>query len=166
MRSKSRQPRSGMALSAFLSGVALLGGAQVAFANSTAHPAEGVLRLPNVRIEAASASQIAQASKANANPAQSAVRAYKDPVTGELRDQTPEEMMEGGITKAANSGAAKSGIASPFGGVIMLLDDSFMSNAVVVKDAAGNMHQHCVTGHGAAEAVLNGKAGKAHRHDR
>lgn len=146
MRAKFRPPRSGKALSVLLSGVALLAGAQVASADTLAHPAVGVLRLPNVRIEAASPNQIAEASRATANPAQAGFRAYKDPVTGELREQTPEEMMEGGNAKSASKSAAKSSFTTPRGGVGMHLDESFMSNAVVTKDAAGKIDMQCVTG--------------------
>jgi hypothetical protein len=159
-------PRSGMALSTFLGAVALLAGAQAASAETVAHPEAGVLRLPNVRIEVASPSQIAAASRAGTNPSQAGLRAYKDPETGELRDQTPEEMMEaGGTAKAGAARAAKSAFASPQGGIIIPLDDSFMSNSVVSKDAAGKIHMQCVTGDDAAHAALDGKAGKAQRHD-
>jgi hypothetical protein len=157
MRTKFRLPRSRMALSALLNGVALLAGAQVAFADTPAHPASGVLTLSNVRVEAASANQIAEASRAGSKPAQSGFRAYKDPITGELRDQTPEEMMDAGTrSKSARTRAAKSGFASPRGGVGVRLDESFMSNAVVVKDAEGKNHMQCVTSE---------DNGKAHRHD-
>jgi hypothetical protein len=158
-----------MGLSAFLSGVALLAGAQAATAQGTAHPEAGVLRLANVRIQAASPAQIAEASRTVANPAKAGVRAFKDPDSGELRDQTPEEMMLDGMSqgnaKAATSRGAKA-LAHPQGGISIPLDESFMANAVVSKDAAGKMHMQCVEGDDAAAAVLERKAGKVHRHDR
>jgi hypothetical protein len=42
-----------------------------------------------------------------------------------------------------------------------------MINSVITKAADGTTYTQCVTGHDAAvDAVLQGKAGKAHRHDR
>ena len=165
MRSKSRLPASGRAFSALLSGVALLAGAQVAFADTTANPSAGVLRLPNVRIVTPTDGQRAAMARLDASSGQSAVRAYKDPLTGELRDQTPEEMMEGGLSKAVTKPAAKS-FTSPYGGTIMPLDDSYMSNSVVTKDATGRLRMQCVTGaETASDIVLKGKAVKEQRHD-
>ena len=168
MKAKFRLPRSGMALCALLSGVALLAGAQTASADPTAHPAAGVLKLPNVRVEMASPAERAQASRAAAGSSQPAVRAYKDPETGELRDQTPEEMMLDGmsLTKSARGPAAKSVVMKPGGAFSIELDESFMTNAVVTRDGTGKAHMQCVTGDEAAlRTVLEGKAAKGDRHD-
>jgi hypothetical protein len=152
-------------LSAALTGVALLAGAQVASAQSNAHPEAGVLRLPNVRVELAGQGRVTDTLRPGS---QAGFRAYIDPTTGELRDQTPEEAAEGGLAKSAKSAGAKSAPATfslPGGGIGITLDESHMANAVVVKNADGTMGMQCVTGAKAASEVLNGKAGKAHRHD-
>jgi hypothetical protein len=163
MNARNRMPRSGMVLS-----VCLLAGAQVALAGVTAHPSSGMLQLQNVRIQSGTASQVATVSRATTYA--SGFRAYKDPVTGELRDQTPEEMMKDGMAdlskSASASRAAKAAFPSPGGGLLIPLDDSFLSNAVVTKDAAGHAHMQCVTGHeAAADALAHAKAGKGVRHD-
>jgi hypothetical protein len=168
MRSRSRLPRSGMALCAIFQGTVLLAGAQIAWADTNAHPAAGALQLPNVRLETASPRQIAEANAPIVNPARPAVRAYKDPVSGQLRDQTPEEAMEGSMSKQAVSrSSAKAATKSPSGGNIMPLDETFMMNSVATKSADGTIDMQCLTGHDTpVEAMAKGKAGKAHRHDR
>jgi hypothetical protein len=163
MRSNCRLPRSGKALSAVLAGVALLAGAQAASAQSSAHPEAGVLRLPNVRVELAGQGRLTDTLRPGS---QAGFRAYIDPVTGELRDQTPEEAAEGGLAKAAKGAkSAPATFSLPGGGIGVTLDESHMANAVVVKNADGTLSMQCVTGSKAASEVLNGKAGKAHRHD-
>lgn len=166
---KVNVPRSGIALSVLLQGLIFAAGAQVAFAAPTALPAEsGLLKLPNVKIQNATQQQIetmsAQKSQA---PAKSAVRAYKDKDTGKLRDQYPEEMQEESAAAVARSSEPAAIIAPAKGGVAALLDESFMTDAVASKDSSGHLHMECVTGKGAvAKALVTGKAGKEHRHDR
>jgi len=165
MKAKFRLPQRGMALFTLLQGAALLAGAPLAFAEATAHPAEGVLKVPNVRIETASSSQVSDASKAGAG--QSTLRAYKDPVTGELRDPTPEELFAGGISTKSAAVRSKATVTTTSKGTLIQLDDTFLSNAVASKDAAGNTRMQCVTGEDAAvHAMHDGKAGKENGNER
>ncbi|HEX9390128.1 MAG TPA: hypothetical protein VF928_02310 [Usitatibacteraceae bacterium] len=167
MKKKVNVPRSGISLSVLLQGLILAAGAQVAFAAPAAQPAEtGLLKLPNVKIQNATPQQI-QAANQKSTSTKAAVRAFKDKETGRLRDQTPEEMVEDGIASAAAAPSEPLAIIDgPKGGVAALLDENFMTNAVVTKDAAGNLHMECVTGKDAAKTLVNGKAVKEHRHDR
>jgi len=162
MATKARLPGRGMAFPMLLLNGALLAGAS-AIAAEPATP--GLLQLPNARLETATPQQRAQMTRIDA-ASQSGVRAYKDPVTGQLRDQTPEEMMEGGapLTKAAPSRAAKS-MTLRNGIVGVELDESFMMNAIASRDANGKVRYQCVKGHDITDAVLNGKSVKEHRHD-
>jgi hypothetical protein len=164
MRSKANVPGSGMVLS----GALLLAGAQVALAAPPAVNHEGgLLKLHNVRIETASPAQVAQAARMGPAAGQAGLRAYKDPDSGELRSQTPEEMMEAATAKSAPmSGAAKSMFLTPSGAIAATLDETYMSNATATKDASGKVQMQCVNDAAVAgERVLEGKAGKAHRHD-
>jgi hypothetical protein len=160
MHSKLRLPRSGMAFSVLFASLALTAGASSALADNKA----GLIKLPNVRIVTATPAQIAEDAKVLASTP--AVRAYKDPVSGELRDQTPEEMMDEGHTKAAHGGGAKATFISNRGSTIFVLDESSLTNAVVTRGADGKMHMQCVTGQGATiEAMLKGSVVKGDRHD-
>jgi hypothetical protein len=166
MRTKAIVPKSGLALSGVLQGLLLLAGAQVALAAPPAVTHEGgLLKLKNVRIEAASPAQALEASRTNPVAGQAGLRAFIDPVTGQLREQGSEEMID--QAKAAPAPvAAKSTFTTSFGAVGVMLDESYMSNAVVTKDASGKARLQCVTGAEAAQSqVLKGQAGKAHNHD-
>jgi len=77
-------------------------------------------------------------------------------------------MMEAATVKAAPmSGAAKSVFLTPAGGIAAMLDETYMSNAIVTKDASGKAHMQCVTEDPKATSrrVLEGHAAKGHRHD-
>lgn len=165
MRSKAKVPGPGTVIS----GVLLLAGAQVALAAPPVlHHEGGLLKLHNVRIEAASPSQAAEAARKGPVAGQAGLRAFIDPQSGELRAQTPEEMMEAATVKAAPmSGAAKSVFLTPAGGIAAMLDETYMSNAIVTKDASGKAHMQCVTEDPKATSrrVLEGHAAKGHRHD-
>ena len=165
MRSKARTPRTGLPLSALLNGLILLAGAPAAVAGDVPS-ANGLLQLPNVRIETATPQQQAQAARMG-SPTQSGMRAYKDPVSGELRDQTPEEMMESGAAsaKAASFSSPKSYTLAS-GATVMPLDESFMSNAIASKDANGKVSFQCLDGRESVAQAITGKAAKEHRHDR
>jgi len=164
MRSKARTPRTGLPLSALLNGLILLAGAPAAVAGDVPS-ANGLLQLPNVRIETATPKQQAQAARMGSS-VQSGMRAYVNPVTGELRDQTPEEMMESGAAsaKAASFSSPKSYTLAS-GATVMPLDESFMSNAIASKDAAGKVRFQCLDGRESVSQALTGKAAKEHRHD-
>ena len=162
MRSKSRRPAIGLAQAALLSAAALMG-AGTAFAQADAHPAAGVLKVKNVRIEQATAAQIEQASRAE-TPA--GMRAYVDPVTGALREQTPEEAVESGAAAKSTQGffARKSALAAPWGGIMIEGDESTMVHSIASKDASGRVRMQCVTGNDWTSALRPGAAKKEHGH--
>jgi len=167
MRSKARTPRTGLPLSALLNGLILLAAAPAAVAGDALPSANGLLQLPNVRIETATPQQQAQAGRMGSS-VQSGMRAYVNPVTGELRDQTPEEMMEAGAAtnaKAASFSAPKFSYTLASGATVLPLDESFMSNAIATKDAAGKVRFQCLDGRESVSQALTGKAAKEHRHD-
>jgi hypothetical protein len=172
MRTKITVPRSGTVLSVLLKSLVLAAGVQCAFAAPVAQPAQtGLLQLSNVRIQAATPQQIEALAAQKKATGKTELRAFKDHESGNFREQTPEEMNEGGAPSAARSAgpsADPSGIAiaTSKGGVAMMLDESFMSNAVVTKDASGKLQMDCVVGTGAAkQALVNGKTVKGHGHD-
>ena len=122
------------------------------------------LQLPNVRIITPTDAQRTAMSKWDAQAASGSMRAYKDPESGELRSQTPEEAVAaGGHSKSAARGEPIS-FTSPYGGTIML-DESYMINSVVTRDASGKVQMQCVTGGNAALEMLMTKSVKEHRHD-
>ncbi|QJR09928.1 hypothetical protein DSM104443_00979 [Usitatibacter rugosus] len=125
------------------------------------------LQLPNVRIVTPSDAQRTAMSRWDSQAPAPAFRAYKDPVSGVLVDQSPEEALKasGTQSKAAARSAPPITFTSPKGGVIMSLDDSAMSNSVVTRDASGRPVMQCVTGTEAALDVLTRKTVKEDRHD-
>lgn len=165
MRSKANLPGSGMVVS----GALLLAAAQVAVAAPPALPHDGgLLRLHNVRIETAGPSQAVAPARQGPAAGQAGLRAFIDPESGELRAQTPEEMMEAAAVKhAPMSSEAKSVFLTPSGGIAAALDESHLSHAIVTRDAAGKVSMQCVTGdtRSAGDRVRQGLAGKGHRHD-
>lgn len=165
MKTKVNVPRSGIVLSVFLQGLVFAAGAHAAQA---APPVEaGLLQLPNVKIQVATPKQIEAAALQRKNSATtSGVRAYKDKDTGHFRQQTPEEMIEESAASTPMSSEPVAIIAPLKGGVAALLDESFMSNAVVHKDASGKLQMECVTGKDAvAKSLIGGKTIKGHGHD-
>jgi hypothetical protein len=141
-----------------LLGVVLLACAPFAHADT--------LQLPNVRIVTPSDAQRTAMSRWDSQATAPALRAYKDPVSGELIDQSPEEALRAGVQlKSAARSAPPITFTSPNGGVIMSLDESAMSNSVVTRDARGRPVMQCVTGTAAALDVLTRKTVKEDRHD-
>ena len=161
MRSKSRRPAFGLAQAALLSAAALMG-AGTALAQSGAQPANGIMQFKNARMEAAAPQHIEQLSRSLGT---SGMRAYVDPATGELREQTPEEAAAGATKSATAFRSFKSTVTtSPLGGLIAEVDDdTFMVNAVVTRDASGKLKMQCVAGPESLKAALRG-AGKEHGH--
>ena len=160
MRSTTRRPL-GLAQAALLSAVAFLGSGS-ALAQSGAQAANGIMQFKNARMEQATPQQIEQLSRIVGT---AGMRAYVDPATGELRDQTPEEAA-GAATKSATAFRSFKSVvsASPFGGLIAEVDDdTFMVNNVVTRDASGKLRMQCVTGAEGIGAPLRG-AGKEHGH--
>lgn len=146
------------AKSHLLMGAVLLACAQLAHADP--------LQLQNVRIVNATDAQRTAMSRWDAQAGSPAFRAYKDPETGTLRDQTPEEALKAGVqSKAAARSAPPITFTSPKGGVIMSLDEGAMSNSVVTRDANGRPVMQCVTGADAALDALTRKSVKEAGHD-
>ena len=164
MNSRSRLPRSGLALCAFVNGMALAIAAPAVMAQGTAQPSSGLMKFANVSHEAATPETIARAARMSSTAR--GVRAFRDPVTGQLRDQTPEEMAAEAFNQVPD-GATSAPMGSRKGGVMVELDDAFMSNAVVSRGASGKLELQCVTGGGHAIEAALGKRGtvKGDRHD-
>ena len=157
MRFKSRRPAFGLAQAALLSAAAFMG-MGTALAQSDA----GIPKFKYARMENAAQHEVLTSIAAPR------MRAYIDPATGELREQTPEEAMEAGmksksappVASAAKSAAA----ASPFGGFIAEVDDSFMLNTVATRDAAGRLKMQCVPGGSLASLLRNTEKEHGHAH--
>jgi hypothetical protein len=168
MRLKANTPRSGVTVSRVLQGLTFMAIAQCASAAPTSLPSEeGVLKLSNVKIQTATPQQIA-AINAPAKPAaKPGFRAYKDPVTGNLIEQPDENVNEPQATSALSKSGFAPGakaVSTSKSGKAILLDDSFMSNAIVTKNASGKLDLDCVTGDH-AKSLPNSKTAKAHKHD-
>lgn len=154
MRSNSRRPAIGLAQAALLSAAAFLGTGSALAQSDT-----GRLKFNNARMENAAPQDVITRMPA------SGMRAYIDPATGELRDQTPEEALGAGMKSKSSSGAASTksvAVSSPMGGFIAELDESFMLNAVATRDASGRVKMHCIPG-GSLASVLRNTA-KEHNH--
>jgi hypothetical protein len=145
-----------------LHGVAWAACAQAVCAAPPALPSkDGLLVLPNVRVETAS-----QPVEGRGTVAQSGMKAYKDHETGQLRKATPEEQQEEAATAAPANNAAGAQVFTWSGGrKSAALDESFMSYAVVRKGADGKLEQVCVTGESAAQHALHAKPAKKEHHD-
>jgi hypothetical protein len=112
----------------------------------------GLLVLPNVRVE-----QSAQPVDGRASGRDVGMKAYKDAETGKLRKATQEELqIEAQATLPANNAAAAQVTVAPDGRKSALLDESFMSYAVVRKGDQGKLDMVCVTGEGEAQRALKG----------
>jgi hypothetical protein len=111
----------------------------------------GLLVLPNVRVEAAAVPvKTGRGTRADAGQ-----RAYRDEQTGRLRNATQEELnIEAAQTPRANNPAGASVILQSDGRVSALLDDSFLSNAVVHKTADGRLVMQCLPGDSQASGWL------------
>lgn len=165
MRSKCRLPRSGWALSTLLIGTAALLNGAPAHADSTAHPAAGVLRVPNARVVTATPAQVEQVARLDGRA--QGLRAYVDPETGTLRDQTPEEMfMTPEVFQKSQRGKSLAKSArSPSGGYVVETDESVVSYSLVARDGQGRLRMQCVTGEQAARSALARGIAKEDRHD-
>ena len=127
-------------------------------ASTTAQAADsGLLQFPNVRVVDA------PAMASTPSTTQAGWMAFKDPVTGELRAATAEELQTAAATRTfpaarrAAETAAPTSFASAGGGVGVTLDESFLQYSMVVRQPDGTLAEVCVTGPEAAEAVI--KAG-------
>ena len=125
---------------------------------------DGLLVFPNVRIEQ---SAVPVDSTGANEPGSAGMRAYRDQ-TGKLRNATPEELtIEAQQTPPSNR-ASDARVSFTANGMRAVLGDSFMSNAVVQRDADGRLRMYCVPGD-AKDAAFLDKAlatGKDVRHDR
>lgn len=144
--------------------LAFAAGAQAALAAPPElQSAGGLLVLPNVKID--KSPQPVDGGPASSRDA--GMKAYKDHETGALRKQTPEEMIEeAAAAPLANNAAAARVSVSSTGRKSAVLDDSFMSYAIVRKGDDAKLEMQCVTGDTHAHAALKAvaPAAKEHRH--
>ena len=157
-----RRPRFAVASAVALT-LALAGSSALA---ADVKAVDGILQFPNVRVINAP-----QAVQSVAAP-QGGMRAYKDSATGELRGPTTEEMQAAAASSSnlrrASTADASAGsgdgpsFAAAGGGVGVVLDDSSLQYAVMVRQADGSLEEICVTGRDAAnEIVKNPSAAKS-----
>jgi len=140
-----------------LLGTSALVAAVPALAADNAVSPSGLMQFRNVQVQSATPAQVA-AEAATLRSNQPGMRAFLDPVTGELRDPTTEEaaaMNHFSRAKAASNRASTAvALASARNSTIFELDDSFMANAVVKRDASGKLHGYCVDRHDDALDLL------------
>jgi hypothetical protein len=132
---------------------AAVAGAQAALAGPPELRSEGgQLVLPNVRVE-----QSAQPVDGRGTGRDVGMKAYKDAETGKLRKATQEELqIEAQAAPPSNNAAGARVTTAPNGRKSALLDESFMSYAVVRKGEQGKLDMLCVTGEGEAQRALKG----------
>ena len=124
---------------------------------------DGLLVFPNVRIEQ---SAVPVDSTGANEPGSAGMRAYRDQA-GKLRNATPEELtIEAQQTPPSNR-ASDARVSFTANGMRAVLGDSFMSNAVVQRDADGRLRMYCVPGDAKDAAFLDTalSTGKDVRHD-
>jgi hypothetical protein len=128
----------------------------------------GLMTFPNVRVESAPAP--AKPAKPAASAAQPALKAYRNPKTGELSESAPEEhstlnhqaplFSRSPRTATAASAASTTAIVpeiiyGPQNTQSVALDEESMVFQVVHKDANGKLVQECVTGESHARHALH-----------
>jgi len=112
----------------------------------------GLLVLPNVRVEAAA---VPVTTTGRGTRGDAGVRAYRDEQTGRLRNANQEELtIEAAQTPRANDPAGATVMFLPDGRVRALLDESFLSNAVVHRTADGRLVMECLPGDSQANGWL------------
>ena len=161
MRVKICLPLRGKAAGVILGAAALMtaGGA---LAEMSPQLKAALQKLGNVRVETAAT----PAAVSQPTPGSAGLRAFKDPVTGELVEPEAGEIVSDRSKSAPAHGAPIVAYRPMLGGIRVELDESFMVNAVVSKGADGKLEMQCVGAEHAAAMMRDGKAGKAHRHDR
>jgi hypothetical protein len=143
--------------------LAIAAGAQAALAAPPELPSRGgLLVLPNVNVEMATQPVDGKAGSSR----ELGMRAYKDRETGALRKQSPEDMIEEAAAEPRTNNPAGARVTvSSTGRKSAVLDESFMSYAVVRKAEDGSIDMQCVTGESQAQAALKGEVvAKEHRH--
>lgn len=140
-------------------------------ADQTSKP-DGLMTFPHTYVVAQPPT--AQSGAAKQAPAPQGVKAFKDPVTGELTGPTADQAaaLDAAAAAAATAPAklkqkalksAPATFALPQGGVGMQLDDSQMTYSVAHKDASGKIVEQCLPNKSAAMSALNPKRNAANR---
>lgn len=161
MKSKPRQTAGRMLRLTALH--TLIAAAPMAIAAAPELPSVGgLLVLPNVKIELAQQPVDGKPMLGREN----GQKAYREHDTGKLRKITPEEQQEEANSIPLDNNAAAARVTiSASGRKSALLDESFMSYAVVRKGDDGKLDTQCVTGEAQANKALKGKAiAKEQRH--
>jgi hypothetical protein len=154
MRTGTSAALSRAARLALMQGV-LIAGAQIAFAAPPQLPSEGgLLVLPNVKVENAAKPIDGPQGKTAAT---SGMKAYRDAETGKLRRPTADDLLAEAAAAPARVAAPSARITTSANGRRSAqLDESFMSYAVVNRDASGKLDMQCVTGEEQAQKALAG----------
>ncbi|HEY9066248.1 MAG TPA: hypothetical protein VIO33_14785 [Burkholderiaceae bacterium] len=141
-------------------------GAQVALAAPPQLPSEGgLLVLPNVRVENAAKPVDALSGKTSSAAGTSGMKAYRDPETGKLRRPTADDLLDEASAAQPSAAPSVRVTTSADGRRSAQSDESFMSYAVVTRDAGGRLDMQCVTGEQQARKALTRNAGKAKERD-
>ncbi|HKW85349.1 MAG TPA: hypothetical protein VJN68_16495 [Burkholderiaceae bacterium] len=143
---------------------AFVAGAHAAFAAPPQLPSEGgLLVLPNVKVENAAKPIDGMASKTAAT---SGMKAYRDAETGKLRRPTADDLLAEAAATPAPAAAPSARITTGANGRRSAqLDESFMSYAVVSRNASGKLDLQCVTGEEQVRKALAGAIDrKEHAH--
>ena len=116
---------------------------------------------------AVAALALSATASAAGQDAQAGQTAFKDPVTGKMRNPTAAEAKELNDLRAAHRAAdlaARKASGAPQAGVMRLqsngvrsahLDESSMTYSVVRRNAQGGLEHDCVTGHDAEAKTLS-----------
>jgi hypothetical protein len=124
---------------------------------------DGLLVFPNVRVEQSAVP--VDSTGANA-PGSAGLRAYRDQ-NGKLRNATSNELAIEALQTPPSNKASDATVSFTANGMRAVLGDSFMSNAVVQRDADGRRRMYCVPGDANEAAFLDQAllTGKDVRHD-
>ena len=110
---------------------------------------DGVLVLPNVRIQAATPEMVKRVTRGSADQG----RAYKDQDTGQLRMPTPEELVQASLEPEPASAPVEVRTL-PDGTRVAALGAEAMAHSVVHRKADGTLQEDCVTGSTAAAKAM------------
>jgi hypothetical protein len=110
----------------------------------------GIMSFPNVKVVNAPAATIAAPAAT-----QPGMRAFKDPVTGAMRQPTSEELQIIAADEPAMQRTEGQIFLTQTGAEAVMLDESYLQYAVVSRRPDGSLAEMCIPGRATSDALVN-----------